>query len=204
MRVAHFVQRYPPALGGSEAYFARLSRYLRDAGDEVTVFTTTALDLEAFWSRRARCLPSGTGNEGGIEVRRYPLWHFPGRRYLLKALSLWPQRRWQSLTLPCTPISWGMWSDSGRPDRPYEVVHATAFPYAFPIVCGLRLARRLNVPFFLTPFLHLGDPDNPKDETRQAYTSEPLLSLIRAAERVFVQTEGERREVLRAGLPQQN
>ena len=24
MRVAHFVQRYPPALGGSEAYFARL------------------------------------------------------------------------------------------------------------------------------------------------------------------------------------
>src|SRR5439155_1157544 len=32
MRVAHFVQRYPPALGGSEAYFARLSRYLAAAG----------------------------------------------------------------------------------------------------------------------------------------------------------------------------
>src|SRR5438132_1398950 len=33
MRAAHFVQRYPPALGGSEAYFARLSRHLAAAGD---------------------------------------------------------------------------------------------------------------------------------------------------------------------------
>src|SRR5262249_42287777 len=59
MRIAHFVQRYPPALGGSEAYFARLGRFLAAAGDNVTVFTTTALDLEAFWSRRGRCLPAG-------------------------------------------------------------------------------------------------------------------------------------------------
>jgi hypothetical protein len=50
MRIAHFVQRYPPALGGSEDYFARLSRYLAASGDHVTVFTTTAVDLPAFWS----------------------------------------------------------------------------------------------------------------------------------------------------------
>ena len=55
MRVAHFIHRYPPALGGSEAYFARLSRYLADAGDDVTVFTTTAIDLEGFWTTRGRC-----------------------------------------------------------------------------------------------------------------------------------------------------
>ena len=50
LRVAHFVQRYPPALGGSEAYFARLGRYLVQGGDRVSVFTTTANDLAAFWS----------------------------------------------------------------------------------------------------------------------------------------------------------
>ena len=58
MRVAHFIQRYPPALGGSEAYFARLSRYLAAQGDQVTVFTSNAVDLEAFWSRRGRCCAS--------------------------------------------------------------------------------------------------------------------------------------------------
>src|SRR5437588_8052435 len=88
-------------------------------------------------------------------------------------------------------MAWSMWSDAGRADRPFDVVHATAFPYAWPIVCGLRLARRLCVPFLLTPFLHLGDPDNPRDRTRRAYTSPALLSLVHAAERVFVQTQVE-------------
>src|SRR5438876_10977481 len=87
LRVAHFVQRYPPALGGSEAYFARLSRFLAAAGDPVTVWTSNALALEAFWSLRAPCLADGSTCEGGVEVRRYRLWRFPGRRYLLKPLS---------------------------------------------------------------------------------------------------------------------
>src|SRR5579862_2444313 len=77
MRVAHFVQRYPPALGGSEAYFARLSRYLVAQGHEVTVFTTTALDLEAFWSTRGKCLPPGRTVEDGVTVHRYGLCRLP-------------------------------------------------------------------------------------------------------------------------------
>src|SRR5215831_4635376 len=113
MRIAHFVQRYPPAIGGSEAYFGRLSRYLASAGNQVTVFTTTALDLEAFWSKRARCAPAGVCIENGVDVRRYRLSHWPGRRVTLKAMSLVPNRLWQCLTLPCNPITWGMWKDSG-------------------------------------------------------------------------------------------
>src|SRR5438876_7818566 len=88
LRVAHFVQRYPPALGGSEAYFARLSRFLAARGDRVSVFTSNALALEAFWSPRGSCLPASIQHEDGVEVRRYPLWRMPGRRFLLKPLSL--------------------------------------------------------------------------------------------------------------------
>src|SRR5207248_6470601 len=114
IRIAHFVQRYPPALGGSEAYFARLGRYLAAQGDCVTVFTTEALDLEAFWSPHARRLPAGVTDDDGIEVRRYPLWHCPGRRYLLKALSLLPWRGLQRLALGCNPICWAMLRDARR------------------------------------------------------------------------------------------
>src|SRR5437868_5965491 len=39
MRLAHFIHRYPPALGGSEDYFARLSQHLAAAGHRVTVHT---------------------------------------------------------------------------------------------------------------------------------------------------------------------
>jgi glycosyltransferase involved in cell wall biosynthesis len=203
MRVAHFVQRYPPALGGSEAYFARLSRFLAAGGAAVTVHTTTALDLEAFWRITARTLPAGIVSDQGIDVRRYGLVRWPGRRYFLKPLSLLPHRIWQCLTLPCNPIAPRMWTDAGKRDRPFDVVHATAFPYAWPIACGLRLARRLGVPFCVTPFLHLGDPDDPRDRTRASYTTPALLSLLYAADRVFVQTEPEFAALRDRGLPEE-
>jgi glycosyltransferase involved in cell wall biosynthesis len=202
MRVAHFIQRYPPALGGSEAYFARLSRYLAAAGDRVTVFTTTALDLEAFWSPRARSLPSDMTRDDGVEVRRHaPTLRFRGRRFLLKPLSLLPHRTWQALLLPVNPLCPTMWRDAGRTGERFDVVHAAAFPYAWPIACARRLARTIGVPFVLTPFLHLGDPEQPDDPTRRAYTHPALLNLARSADRLFVQTEGERDELLRRGFP---
>src|SRR6266581_2948796 len=120
MRIAHFIQRYPPALGGSEAYFARLSRHLASAGDAVNVFTSNALDLEAFWSKRGHCVPAGEDVQDGVTVRRYALSHWPGRRFLLKALSLVPSRLWQCLTLPCNPIAPRMWRDCGRADMPLD------------------------------------------------------------------------------------
>lgn len=200
MRVAHFVQRYPPALGGSEAYFERLSRFLADTGDNVTVFTTTAIDLEAFWHREGRCLPPGEINQAGVTLRRYPLLHWPGRRYLLKAVSLLPHRGLQALTLPCNPIAPRMWRDAGRPERSFDIVHASAFPYAFPIACGLRLARTLCIPFVVTPFLHLGDPIDSRDRTRRSYTQPALLTLLHAADRVFVQTTIEHDTLLGLGL----
>ena len=94
MRIAHFIQRYPPALGGSEVYFARLSRHLVERGHEVTVFTTNAYDLEAFWTTRGRCLRAGRTIEDGVEVRRYRLLRCPEHRRVLKVLSFLPHRPW--------------------------------------------------------------------------------------------------------------
>src|SRR5262249_2153778 len=114
MRIAHFIQRYLPARGGSEVYFERLSRHLAHSGHDVTVFTSDAIDLEAFWSRRGRRAPAGESLENGVRVRRYPLVSFPLRRFMLKGLSLAPHRLWQCMTLPCNPISLDLWRDAGR------------------------------------------------------------------------------------------
>ena len=54
--------------------------------------------------------------------------------------------------------------------------------------------------FVLTPFLHLGDPNNPRDRTRRQYTRPALLELARSADRVFVQTEGERLALVERGV----
>jgi glycosyltransferase involved in cell wall biosynthesis len=200
MRVAHFIHRYPPAVGGAEAVFARLSLYLVSAGDQVSVFTSNALDLESFWNRRARQLPAGRSVLDGVDVTRYPLWHVPCHRYAFKALSLLPSRRLRTLTLPFNPILPGMWRDAGRAEQPFDVVHASAFPYTFPLACARRLARRLSVPFLITPFLHTGDPDDPDDRVRSGYTRPELIDMARVADRIFVQTEGERQTLVACGI----
>jgi glycosyltransferase involved in cell wall biosynthesis len=218
MHVAQFVQRYPPAIGGSEAYAERLCSHLAARDDTVTVWTTTAIELAEMWgpiishpivrsgdaasgardrrSRRRPVLPPRV-----TRVCRYRPLRFPGRRYVLKALSLVPVRPWQCLTTPCNPVCPAMWRDAGRYDGPLDAVHATAFPYAFPILCGLRLARRRGVPFLLTPFLHLGDPADPADRTRKRYTAPHLRWLLRQADRVFVQTRLERDAAVGLGVP---
>src|SRR5437016_2552566 len=83
----------------------------------------------------------------------------------------------------------------------FVAIHPSAFPSAWPIACGLRLGRRLGVPFFLTPFLHLGDPDDPRDRARRGYLAPPLRWLLHQADGVFVQTPSERDAVLNLGLP---
>jgi glycosyltransferase involved in cell wall biosynthesis len=202
LRIAHFVQRYPPALGGSEAYFARLSRYLASRGDRVTVFTTCADALESFWLAGRASFPPGIGQLDGVEVRRYPLnFRFRCRRWLLKPLSLIPHRGWQCLTMSCNPISWSLWREAGRLGGGFDVVHATALPYAFPILCARRLARRLGVPLLVTPFLHLGDPRDPRDATRRAYTAPALMALVRSADIVFAQTPSEADVLAAHGVP---
>jgi glycosyltransferase involved in cell wall biosynthesis len=201
LRIAHFIQRYPPALGGSEAYFARLSRWLACRGEEVTVFTTTAKALASMWSAKETSLGAGREIVDGVEVRRYqPHWRFRGRRWLLRPLGIVPHRNWQGACLSCNPFVWDLWRECGHPRRPFDIVHATAFPYVFPILCGQRLARRLRIPFCLTPFLHLGDPDNPRDPIRRAYTTPAMMSLARAADVVFAQTPTERSALILGGV----
>ncbi len=200
LRIAHFVQRYPPALGGSEAYFQRLSRYLQQQGHSVDVWTTNAIDLEAFWSRRGRVIAAGESDDCGVKVRRFPCQRWPLRRYILKAMSLLPGATWKCMTMPCNPISTSMWQASSPTTNRFDIVHACAFPYAWPIVCARRLARRSGAKFFITPFLHLGHPDEKSNRMRRAYLAPHLQSLLRSADGIFVQTLGEQSAVLSLGI----
>jgi glycosyltransferase involved in cell wall biosynthesis len=158
--------------------------------------------LEEFWKKGNIESKPTDGRPWAFGVKRYDPLLFPGHRYVLKALSFLPVRRLQALAAPCNPVCPPMWRDAGRYDGPLDAVHATAFPYSFPVTCGLRLARRRAVPFLLTPFLHLGDPANPADRTRRQFTAPHLRWLLRQADRVLVQTPSEMRAAVELGVPE--
>lgn len=202
MRVAQFVHRYPPAHGGAEAWIARLSQGLAVRGDDVTVWTTTALDLQAMWHRGYRELGTEERFEDGVRVRRYGIsWRFPGRKYVLKALTLLPHYPTQLRYIPSSPQSRSMWQAVTKAPVEVDVVHACAFPYGGILASAWKLATRLNKPFIVTPFLHLGDPANPDDRLRAAYTTAPLRWLLHQANHVLVQTPSEHQAVLDLGIP---
>src|SRR5688572_32885919 len=68
LTLAQFVQRYPPALGGSEVYVERLSRYLAGHGDAVQVWTTTAVGLEEMWRPGKNPSPDPSPKRGGEQA----------------------------------------------------------------------------------------------------------------------------------------
>ncbi len=203
MHIAHFIHRYPPALGGSERYFARLGDYLVQRGHQVTVWTTNAVDLEAFWQSQSRRVAAGIVCENGLTIRRYAPWLWPGRRYMLKSLSLVPWPPLQAMSLPCNPIAVHMWRDVGQCREQYDAVHATAMPYGWPLMCALRLARRQRIPLLITPFLHLGDRLQKRNRTQRKYTLPGLCWLLRQADGVFVQTPSEAEAIEALGIPPQ-
>lgn len=196
----HLIQRYPPALGGAESYFARLSNYLVHQGFAVDVHTSNAIALEAFWKPGSTRLPATTETNDRLSIQRHPIRHFPGRKYILKALSLLPYPWLQGFTMPASPQLPSLLALARTSIKPIQLVHASAFPYTFPLYAGLLWARRMKVPFLLTPFLHLGDPTQAHDRTRQAYLSPPLRFLLQQADRIFVQTDLERQAVLGQGI----
>lgn len=202
MRVAQFVHRYPPAVGGAEAWVQRLSRGLAARGDAVTVWTTTAIDLEAMWRRGFCEHPLEETLEDGVRVRRYRLsMRFPGRKFLLKAATLFPHRPTQLRMIPSSPQSRRMWRAARYAVDDVDIVHAIAFPYGGILASAWALARRLRKPLVVTPFLHLGDPNNRHDRMRRAYTIPPLRWLLREADHVLVQTPTEHQAVTDLGVP---
>jgi len=79
MRVLHIIQRYPPAIGGSEKWCGDLCRYLAKKGIITEVATINLDNMEAFfkWLPDERYSLFGHHDyDQGVFIRRYRLWSF--------------------------------------------------------------------------------------------------------------------------------
>jgi glycosyltransferase involved in cell wall biosynthesis len=201
LRIVHICPRYPPAPGGVELFFGKLSTALAREGHHVEVWTTTARSVEAFTSRHGLTFPAGRTVDDGVAVRRYRLWHPPMRRYLVTAMHPLPfGRAWRAATLRWNPLPLQLARDAMRASGRLDVVHAAGLPYSLLLDAAVRLARRTGARLVLTPFAHLGDPANRQNRIRRTYLSPLNVELLRAADVVLVQTRTERDALANAGI----
>jgi glycosyltransferase involved in cell wall biosynthesis len=201
LRIVHICPRYPPAPGGVELFFGKLSSALAREGHRVEVWTTTARSVDAFTSPGGLTLPEGRTVENGVEVRRYRLWHPPMRRYLVTAMHPLPfGRAWRAGTLRWNPLPLRLARDAMRASGRLDVVHGAGLPYSLLLDAAVRLARRTGARLVLTPFAHLGDPADRQNKIRRTYLSPLNVELLRAADVVLVQTRTERDALANAGI----
>lgn len=208
MRILHVIQRYWPYVGGSERYFQEISERLVADGHTVDVFTTDAWDLEYFWDRRKRRVDKEIEIKNGVTIRRYPVKHWPLSRKLsppLRRVMTWistlPSSEaalWQLANL--TPWVPGLQRALNGTATAYDLVHAANIPFDSIVGAAQNLAQRQNIPFILTPFIHLGE--NGSSPVRKYYTMRHQLDLIVRSDCIFVQTPRERNFLAEQGVSQ--
>ncbi len=130
MKILHVVQGYAPAIGGTERVIQKVSENLATRyGDDVTVYTTTAYNLELFWRRDQPELPAGETIINGVRVHRFRVFNRLNKlRWLLAGGSYrlgLPYNDWLRALYngPLMPGMTGRIARSGA-----DVIAASSFP----------------------------------------------------------------------------
>ena len=143
MRIAWFIHRYHPCIGGSENYGRAMVRRFVEAGDSVDVFTSDAHDLWYFTNKARRRVEGPTESTlDGARIRRFPVRHLPLQRYFGRLLSYaphWPTRCVAASYMPILP-------GIGKVRGDYDAVFAVGFPYTVFSYAAYLTARAAGAP----------------------------------------------------------
>ena len=207
MRILHTNAAYWPFVGGAETYLQAMSERLVRDGHAVTVATTDASGVQCFWDPRQPHLPERSTTVNGVRVVRSRLGHVPlspWSFYLLRRLAT------ELARLPCNtralldglapymPHVPGLERDLEGLPPGFDLVHGVNISLEWPLIAGLRYARRHRLPFVATPFVHVGERN-----VQRFYTMPHQLAALRDADCIIVQTGIEAEELIRLGVSQE-
>lgn len=206
MHVVHVVQLYHPVTSGSVRYFTELAEQLVARGHRVTILTTTAGELEAFWVAGKKEFPAGSESFAGTEIHRFPVerWSphplvYPILRRALVELGRlrFPVQllRWLSAVTPRAP-GIAAWIAAHHQD--IDVVHVTNVTLDGLIHQVLAVAAAHQIPTITTPFMHLGVEG---DASLVRYYAMPQqLDILRQSAAVFAMTAREKTFLAQQGV----
>lgn len=211
MNFLHVIHRYYPFVGGSELYFQEIGERLAREGNSVSVYTTDAWDLEHFWAGGKRTINVREEIHNGVHIRRFPVGRlpaapitFPAIRHAMSAFAavpfnvtalLYALSRWT----PHVPALEHALAELDASGSRVDLVHAANISLDSIVYAANRFARRRGIPFLVTPFMHLGEPDDPR--LLDQYTMPHQIEMLRTADRVIVQTQLEAEALARKGVP---
>ncbi len=207
MKVLHVIQRYYPYIGGAEQVFQEIGARLARDGESVTVYTTDAWDLERFWRADKRAVDLQNETLNRVYIQRFPIEYLP-----FSPLAFPTIKRGMSIaanlpfnTLPFlfraaryVPYVPAMDDALATTSEHFDLVHTANISLDSSIVAAYKFAQRKKIPFLLTPFLHLGENDDPK--VVRFYTLPHQMEMLKRADAVIVMTHREGNALTERGV----
>lgn len=196
MKYVSLVQRYWPAIGGSELYMKKLAEAVAADGHESVVFTTEAQEVDALWYK-GRAVVSNPNEElvNRVKVHRMPMKYLPAHGKTMMALSLIPVKGFRerySMPGPYVEHWLGRIKSLGSAD----VIHAAALPFTPVLNMGLRAAETLGAKSIASPFMHLAMPKRFGFGFDRPYQ----IDLLKQYDMLIAQTQAEKDFLVEKGI----
>jgi glycogen synthase len=194
---------FPPFPGGGERYAGALARQVAAAGHQVTVVTSTATRESHLWQGQT-AVPT-LDFPPNLNLVHVSLAPFPGGwtgllawRKLMVLLSMLPgdhSSLLQRMARYIPPLP-GLAEQLDTLPGPFDLVHAFNISWEYPLLVAWRYARRHQLPFVATPFMHFGTGH---DRVARNSTMDHQRDLLHDADRVLVLTAVEKEGLLALG-----
>jgi glycosyltransferase involved in cell wall biosynthesis len=193
--ILHITHRYWPVQGGSEQYLWQIATRQAQAGHQVTVVTTNAVDLAYFWQPNAKCLPAGETAVANVRIIRVPVQHLPGTPWtfgILRRLQLVLSRlpglaRYAGLLARGAPYLPDLDKTLTDLSTNWQFVFSWNITFDGLMAAARQAAEKSRCHFLAVPFIHLGE--GPHSSLRRFYTMPHQIDLLKSADQVIVQTE---------------
>lgn len=200
-KILYVIHRCWPYMGGAERLFWEWAKSSRDAGYEVTVFTTNAWDIEYFHDKSKTKIDILEEVVDGIRIRRFQIFILPIslQRNLLKKLSSIPLKFFQYVFgYPYILLPGYLWNMLFSKEK-YDLLNAGIFPHLFLTYPALQFAKRMKIPCVCTPLIHLGEPHPPYDGA-DYFLSMKNIELLRSFNMIVTMTQLEKEALIKKGL----
>lgn len=164
VHILFYTPAFPPFHGGGERYARSLALALAACAQQITVVTSQAQDERQLWGGTPDAARS-VESDGPLTVIRYPLRPFPGGwrallawRKVMVLISRLPGDQTPLLERMArrVPTLIGLDDVAAGLPAPPQLVHGFNLSWEYTLLAARDLARRLHLPFVITPFAHFG------------------------------------------------
>lgn len=183
MKILIISQRFFPAIGGAELLLKQLANFLAEKND-VTVYTTNAIDLDSFWNPEAKTLTEGLTRNDNYTIKRFKILT-PSE--VTRDLIKFPF----STGIP-GPFAPSMWDDLLESGKNFDLMIVSAFPYNH-VIPAFFISNLYKIPIITIPHIHLEFPE--------LYFTGLRLALLNRSDAIVVNTSVEKNAIVEHGIP---